>query len=72
MALSTGIDVSVIDYAAAATDKARVQLLLDALPDPTVQPAKLPLGILSYLDEINPIALVELRAHLEAMKATIT
>ena len=74
MALSTGI-ASQLDYAGAANDQARVQLLIDALPNPdtantggsgAVQ------GILGFLDEMSPIACAELRVELTALKAAIT
>lgn len=71
MGLSTGIDVSVIDYAGAANPQASVQLMIDALPDPDSEPANLALNAFSYLDEIHPMALVELRAHLVALKAAV-
>lgn len=72
MSLETGIDVSVIDYAGAATEQAACQLLIDALPDPSVQPANQAKGVLSYSDQISPMALIELRAHLVALKAVLS
>lgn len=71
MGLSTGIEVN-LDYAGAANDTARMQLLLDALPDPEVEGDSQGMGATSYFDQIQPMALIELRAHIEVIKAIVT
>ena len=74
MAHSTGIAV-LGNYAGAANDQARVQVLIDLIPDPdaantggsgSIQ------GGLGFLDELSPLAAAQLRVELVAMKAAIT
>ncbi len=67
------------DYAGAANDPDRVQLLLDLIPDPdTPTPgsgavAAPPHGVENtYLDEMSPGAAAALRVELIAMKASVT
>lgn len=64
-------------YAAAATNKACVDVLLALIPDPDAPPGTGPAGaagnkaLHSYLDEISPAAIAELRVELLAMKDAI-
>lgn len=71
MPISQGIS-SQINYAGAASDPARVQLLIDALPDPDTTNtggSGSAQGILGFFDEMSPIACAQLRVELTALKA---
>lgn len=59
------------DYAGAADDPARVQLLINILSAEAVDTAT-DLQNRMYLDEIGPVARVYLIAHLTKMKASVT
>ncbi len=74
MGNETGI-ASMINYAGAANDQARVQLLLDALPNPSTTSssgAKQADTYVGFLDEMSPIALTQLRVELTALKAAVS
>jgi hypothetical protein len=77
MAAVTGIAV-IQNYAGAANDPARVQLLLDLIPDPdtsnssgAVAGSTLTTVGAGFLDEMSPAAAVQLRVELAALKATV-
>ena len=72
MGASTGI-ASMINYAGAANDPARVQLLLDAIPNQdTTSSDGAVQGIIGFLDEMSPTAATQLRVELAALKAACT
>ena len=58
------------NYAGAANDKDRVQLLLDVIPNPDVAPAASS-GI-RFLDEMSPAAAAQLRIELAALKTAVS
>lgn len=60
------------NYAAAADDKARVQLLLDLIPDPDTTSSSGAQAGGGMLDEMSPIAAATLRVELIALKASVT
>lgn len=79
MAYATGI-VSQLDalFVAAASDPARVQVMIDALPDPdtTSSSGAIQGGgsvpMIGFFDEMSPFAVAQLRVELAALKARIT
>lgn len=74
MASTTGVQ-PLNNYAGAANDAARVQLLLDTVPNPDVSPAQAG-GVMSggggFLDEMSPGAAAQLRVELTALKAAVS
>lgn len=70
MPSSSGISV-IADYAGAADNKARVQLLLDLIPDVDTTKTSGAQAGGGYLDEMGPAAAVQLRVELAALKAAI-
>jgi hypothetical protein len=79
MASTDGI-TPINNYAGAANDKARVQLLLDAIPNPDstsssgsqAVPGQLQGNLNSFLDEMSPAAAVQLRVELIALGAAVS
>lgn len=72
MSIYTGIS-SQINYAGAANDAARVNLLLAALPNPEDQTSSgARQNYIGYFDEISPMALVQLRVELTALAAAVS
>ena len=69
MSALTGLTL-INNYAGAANDPARVQLLLDVIPNPDVPPAS-STG-LRFLDEMSPAAAAQLRLELAALKAAVS
>jgi hypothetical protein len=77
MGASTGI-VAIQNYAGGANDAARVQLLLDLIPDPDTLGSSgsqagstLGQGGAGFLDEMSPAAATQLRVELAALKASV-
>lgn len=76
MGATTGF-VAQQNYAGAANDPARVQLLIDLIPNPDAPPGTGPAAasgsktLHSYLDEISPAALAQLLVELAALKAAV-
>lgn len=77
MPMDTGLVIST-NYAGAATNAARIDLLLAKLPNPDAPAGTGPAAANgdraghSYLDEISPMACAEIRAELKALKAALT
>lgn len=68
----------IANYAGAADDPARVQLLLDLIPNPDAPHGNGAVaggsqGVLNtYLDEMSPGAAAQIRAELLALKAAVS
>lgn len=72
MGMLDGIQ-SQIDYSAAATTGEKIDLLLGAIPDPdTTSTSGSQQGILSYLDEMMPMAAAVLRVEIGALRDSLT
>jgi hypothetical protein len=71
MASSAGIQ-PINNYAGAASDPARVQLLLDAIPNPDTASSSGSIAGGGFLDEMSPAAAAQLRVELVALKAAVT
>lgn len=71
MASASGIAV-IADYAGAAANKDRVQLLIDMIPDVDTNRTSGAQSGGGFLDEMGPAAAVQLRVELVALKAAIT
>lgn len=77
MGATTGIVVQQ-NYAGAANDPARVQLLIDLIPNPDAPAGTGPAAaggsktLHSYLDEMSPAAAAQLLVELAALKAACT
>lgn len=69
MSSITGI-VAQVDYSGAADNKARVDALIAAIPDPDTAPANQ--GVSGFLDQMSPACAAQLRVELAALKAVIT
>lgn len=67
MPMSQGL-TGMITYT--GTDPAKVQQLIDAIPNPDVAPAQQ--GIRGFLDEMSPMCAAQLRLELTILKAAIT
>lgn len=75
MSSSTGVQV-MGNYAGAANDQARVQVLIDMLPDPDTASssgASAAAGAgAGFFDEMSPVAAMQLRVELTALKAAVS
>ena len=77
MGATTGIPATQ-NYAGAANDPARVQLLIDLIPNPDAPAGPGPAAasgskvLHSYLDEMSPAAAAQLLVELAALKAVVT
>ena len=72
MGALTGIN-SMINYAGAANDAARVNLLLAAIPNPDTTSSDGAIqGIIGFLDEMSPACAAQLRVELAALAASVT
>lgn len=71
MASSAGIQ-PIIDYGALADDDARVQALLDLIPNPDSTSSSGATAGGGFLDEISPAAAVQLRVELTALLAAVS
>src|ERR1044072_5054037 len=70
-ASSDGID-SQLDFSAESNIRDKIQLLLDAIPDPdTTSTSGSQQGIIGYLDEMGPMAAIGLRVELTALQDDI-
>lgn len=68
-----GIDVSGLNFAGAANDQARVQLLIDALPDPDGPQANQGAAARGlYFDQMSPMCAASLLKTLRALKAAVS
>lgn len=78
MGATTGI-AALVNYAGGANDAARVQSLLDLIPDPDTLSSSgsvagsglSPVGA-NFLDEMSPAAATQLRVELTALKAAVS
>jgi hypothetical protein len=71
MAASSGI-APLASYAGAANDAARVQLLIDLIPDVDTTSSSGSQAGGGYLDQMSPAAAVQLRVELAALKAAVS
>lgn len=71
MGASTGI-AAIANYAGAASDPARVQLLIDLIPDVDTNRTSGAQAGGGFLDEMSPAAAVQLRVELTALKVAVT
>lgn len=67
----TGIQ-PIVNYAGLASDPARVQALLDLIPDNDSASSSGAQAGGGYLDEMSPAAADQLRVELAALKAAVT
>jgi len=71
MGATTGI-ATIGDYAGAANDPARVQVLLDLIADPDTTSSSGAQAGGGLLDEMSAVAAAQLRVELAALKAAVT
>lgn len=60
------------DYAGAADNKSRVDVLLALIPNPDSTSSSGAIAGGGFLDEMSPAAAVQLRVELAAMKSAVT
>lgn len=71
MGASTGITV-MQNYAGAANNAARLDLLAALIPNTDVSPAQAGGSVITQLDEMSPIAAAQLSLEIAACKAALT
>lgn len=70
MSAITGI-AALVDYSAIGDNRAKIQALMDLIPDPDTTNTSGAQAGGGFLDEISPVAAVGLRVEIAALKAAI-